>query len=199
MKLTRETWILGAAWAGVVTAGVGLLVVPTMRRTAAIEAEVVELRVEAAKPSDGPEAIAGLERELEALQKRGEARMTPIPEQSDVAGLMRQLSGKLDELGLDKRELVQGTVKRLEEASLVPMSVMVEGPFPKIYSVARYLEGLPRLVRVQRLRIALGGTGRDTIDRSGVVQAELLIDVFFEPRKVEAQASAGVSRGEAGR
>ena len=196
MKLSRETCILSAAWVGVLGASVGLLVVPSLRRTAAIEAEVVNLRIEAAKPSDGPEVIAGLTRELEALRSRGETRMTPIPEQSDIAGLMRELSGKLDELGLEKRELVQGTAKRLEEASLVPMSVLIEGPFPKIYNVARYLEGLPRLVRVQRLRLAMPGAGRETIDRSGVVHAELMIDVFFEPRKVEAQAAAGTTRSE---
>lgn len=196
MKLSRETWVLSAAWLGMVAAGTGLLALPSLQRTVEIEREVATLRVEAAKPSDGPEVIAGLTKELEALRSRGETRMTPIPEQSDIAGLMRELSAKLDELGLDKRELVQGTAKRLEEASLVPMSVLVEGPFPKIYGVARYLEGLPRLVRVQRLRISQLGSSRESVDRSGIVSAELMIDVFFEPRQVEAQATASPGRGE---
>lgn len=196
MSLSRENLVLSGVWLGVVSAGIGLLVVPSMRRTAALATELSGLRVEAAKPSDGPEVIEGLTRELAELKSRGEMRMTPIPEQSDIAGLMRELSGKLDELKLDKRELVQGTAKKLEEASLVPMSVLVEGSFPEIYGVAKYLESLPRLVRVQRLRIALAGSAKDTIDRSGVVQAELMIDVFFEPRKVETQASAAPGKGE---
>jgi len=199
VKFSREVMILSGCWLAVIGASVGLLVVPSLKRTAAIKAQAAELRIEAEKPSDGPEVIEGLARDLEALQSRGEKRMTPIPKQSDIAGLMRELSGKLDELGLDKRELVQGTAKRLEEASLVPMSVLVEGPFPKIYSVARYLEGLPRLVRVQRLRLAMPGAGRETIDRTGVVNAELMIDVFFEPQAVESQASASAPRGEGSR
>lgn len=194
--IDRQTALLGAGWLGLLAAGVGLAVVPTWRSLQRLRADIVELRSEASKPTDGPEVIRALEAELEALTLLGANRTTPIPNDSDVAGLMRDFSAMLDELGLTRRELTTGVPRQLDEASSMPMSMNLEGNFPQIYEAARYIESLPRLVRVQRFRVQSSTPGSGAVDRTAPVKAELLIDVFYQPRVIESgsvRAAAGVT------
>ncbi len=196
MMFDRQTLLLGAGWLGVLAAGVGLALVPASRSVQRVRAEIAELRAEAAKPTDGPEVMQALQAELEALTALGANRTTPIPNDSDVAGLMRDFSAMLDELGLTRREMTTGVPRQLDEASSMPMSMNLEGSFPQIYEAARYIESLPRLVRVQRFRVQSPSLGSGSIDRSAPVKAELLIDVFYQPRVIESgsvRASAGVT------
>jgi len=196
VTIDREAILLGAGWVGVLAVGIGFAILPAWRSSQRLRAEIVELRTEASKPTDGPEVIRALETELEALVVLGANRTTPIPVDSDVAGLMRDFSAMLDELGLTRRELTTGVPRQLDEASSMPMSMNLEGNFPQIYEAARYIESLPRLVRVQRFRVQSPSLGTGAVDRTAPVKAELLIDVFYQPRVIESgsvRAAAGVT------
>jgi hypothetical protein len=75
----------------------------------------------------------------------------------------------------------------------------LDGTFLQIYEVTRYLESLPRLVRLQRLRIAAGAGERGAFDRTGVVRADLMLDVFYRPRAVSGATASATPMTEATR
>ncbi len=180
----------------VAMAGVALaaFVVPGYREASALSEEIGEYRAELGKPNSGPEVIGRLSQELETLRSLSDRRMTPIPESSDVAGLIRELSSMLDELGLHRREITTGESRTLEEASSMPMTVTLHGPFPAVAEAVRRIESLGRLVRVQRLRVSSEQPRRGEIDRSGAVRADLLIEVFYAPRDVLDAGAPGGGR-----
>lgn len=176
-----DLW-LGAGWLAMTGVAVGLIVMPAAKARTAEIAEIARLRAEYSKPFNGPEVVERLTNDLSTLKQFGEGRMTPIPEESDIAGLMGSLSATLAELKLDQRDITTRTAKSLEGASVMPVAVTLFGPFERVYEAIGRIEALPRLVRVGRLRItsddAASGAKRG---RSGLVKAELTIDAFYRP------------------
>lgn len=186
----RTTAVLSAGFLALAGAGAGLLVWPAYAGMRGHSREIARLRTELAKPTSDPEVIAALASELESLRALGEARMTPIPLDADIAGLMEDLSGALEGLGIDRREITTGSTKLFDEASSLPVSVSLQGEFLKVYGLVRHLEELPRLVRVERLRVSTGQGGAVTAGAGGDLRAEINLEVFFAPRDVRSLASA---------
>lgn len=186
MRLSRSNWMLLGGWALLVAVSGRAVIWPAHRASIELDADISAKKAELARPGSGPETIERLARELTALRNLGKARMTPIPEESGVAGLVRELSNSFDGLGLIDREVSTGAAKQLEEASAMPMTVALAGDFPSIYRAVAQIENLDRLVRVQRLRVSLENrAGKEGADRTGRVRAEVLLDIFYEPRSIK--------------
>lgn len=191
--MTNDRWLPGAGLAVLVcVAAVGLLW-PSWASGRVLRGEISQLEQELSKPKSDPEMIERLSQELAGLNALRDQRMTPIPEERDVAGLMRELSAMLDQLGLMDREITTGSAQVQDEASVMPMTVVLSGPYPSVAEAVIRMESLPRLVRVQRLRLALERSRSGVVNRSGIVRADIRLEVFFEPRSVST-ARAGGSR-----
>lgn len=178
-------FVLG--WIGIAAIGVAALIVPQSKALGKVRQEVQSLRTELAKPADGPEVIERLTSDLQRLREFGKGRMTPIPAESDVAGLMRMLSETLDQLGLTQRDITTRPPKNYDDATSMPVTVVLNGPFTSIYESVSRIESMPRLVRVERLRITTehpsrGDPKADPADLAGRVRAEFSIDAFYDPR-----------------
>jgi Tfp pilus assembly protein PilO len=186
MSQGRALPIIGLA----VIVGVSSLafVAPGIQKSRRLGKDIREFRAELKKPNSGPEVIGTLSKQLDTLRALSDRRMTPIPQQSNVAGLITDLSAMLDSLNLSHREITTGNSRTLEEASSMPMTVTLQGPFPSIAEAVRQIESLPRLVRVQRLRVSTDQPRRGEVDRSGEVRADVLIEVFYAPQDVLAEA-----------
>lgn len=198
MSVLRSNGVLAMGLVLLGLGGFGLVVRPAYVSARALDADIEAKREELSRPGSGPEAIERLARDLSALRSLGSERMTPIPEESGVATLVRGLSESFDALGLKDREISTGAAKSLDDASCMPMTVAVQGPFPAIYAALTGIESLDRLVRVQRLRISVDGKGgAHTVDRSGRVRADIQLDVFFAPKRSTSQ-SGGAVAGEGG-
>ena len=163
--------IPGVGLALMVALVAGLLIAPGLRESSRLKREIGAFRDELTGPNSGPEVIERLGDELATLRALADSRLTPIPDESDVSGLIRVLSSMLDELGLDRREITTGDSRQLDEASSMPMTVRLEGPFPSVAEAIRRIESLPRLVRVQRLRVESDQPRSGEMDRSGEVRA----------------------------
>jgi Tfp pilus assembly protein PilO len=152
-----------------------------------LRAQREELGRRAAVSDDGAAAVRRLEAELSRVQALAASVVTPIPEESDVASLIRKLSARLDGLGVAEREITTGASVNEDDVSSMPMSVRIGGSFESVYSAVRWIEELPRLVRVQRVKLetAKAGDKGDAQATAGLVKAELLIDVFFAPHAPE--------------
>jgi len=190
MVITKGSILHACALTCLLGAGAGALVWPQYNANRELSVEIERLRADLAMPNSGPEVIEQLTNRLLSLREIGEKRMTPIPRESDVAGLVRDMSKMLDAIGIDKREMTTGAARELPEASTLPMSIILTGDFTQVNEVVGYIESLPRLVRFERLRFTTERAGSESVDRSGVVRAELVLDVFFAPRDASAIASA---------
>jgi Tfp pilus assembly protein PilO len=193
----RDAWKapgLGLVALVVVVLGVG--VGPSAVRARDIGQQIAAAEAELAKPNGGPELIVSLEQELAQLRELADGGMTPIPPDADVAGLIGRLSRMFDDAQLGEREVTTGQPAQLDEASALPMSVSVQGPFPSILGVLMRIESLDRLVRIERLRLTGLHSRKGPVDRSGEVRASVQVEVFYAPRDVTAGAPGRGAEGK---
>lgn len=192
----RSNILLCAGWAAMCAMGVGLFILPAVRARGELSRRIVGLREELAKPNAGPQAIEELSRDRESLMAFGAGRMTPIPAESDVAGLIESLTRTLSESGLKDRDITTRAARSLEGAHALPVTVAVTGESPKVFEALERVESLPRLVRVERLRVSAEDeqqAGKRA--REPQVRAEMLIEVFYTPRSDAAPRIAEAAEG----
>ncbi|MEC9372987.1 MAG: type 4a pilus biogenesis protein PilO [Planctomycetota bacterium] len=168
---------LALCWLGLVGAGAGLVIWPGVSSARSLASEREELAGRLGRDEDGAAALRRLEEELIETRTRVQAEVTPVPVDSNVAGLIRDLSTLLTDRGVLEREITTGTPTDVEDVRALPMSVSLKTDFLNLYEVVRWVEELPRLVRAQRLhveqeRVRTGG-------ESGRLEADLLLYVYF--------------------
>lgn len=177
--MRRVVLIPGVVLGAATMLGVAGFILPAWRSGQRTEAEIALMRAELARPTDGPEIITGLANRLQQMRTTSRERMVPIPETSDVAGLMTRLSAVLNKLGLTQREITTGAETTIDDTAALPMSVTLRGDFTSIHRAIAEIERLPRLVRVERVRMAYESRGAAESFQSDTIRADLLIDVFF--------------------
>ena len=174
--------MLGGGLALFLVIGFVLTILPQLRSTARAQAEIGGFEAELAEQNTGPETIALLRERLDTLEQIGENRITPIPQEADLAGLMRRMSEMFNADGIDPPQLTTGVPQQDKGAMSMPMTVVAEGSFLPLSEAIASIEALPRLVRVRRVRLATDASRRrQHVDRDEPVRADLLLDVFYEP------------------
>lgn len=187
----RTIW-LAVAWVALVALGGVAVVAPSVRSIQALADERAELEDRVARSDDGAAAVRRLQEVLADVKNRAGRDVRPIPTDSDVASLIRSLTAQLDRLSIGEREITTGAATRLDDVSTMPMSVRAEGNFLSVYDALRWIESLPRLVRVQRLKFETDKLGDGS---PGRVRADLLLDLFFAPTGAQAPANAVAGAG----
>jgi len=186
-----------AGLAGVVAVGVFVVVWPQASSLRSLAAERSELRERVGRQDNGAAALRRLQEDLAVQRGHAQRYVTPIPETSDTASLIRAISRRLDDLGVREREITTGAPVKHDIVSSMPMSVTLKGDFLSIYEAVRWIETLPRLVRVDRLTIKQEQEQKaSSFER---VEAELLLQAFFAPAGGEEDLEsvlAQVSEGE---
>lgn len=152
MNVPRFVWLLGG-WLALTLIGAFGVALPTLRTFQDLRREAAELQGRIAREEDGAAQVRRLEVELEQLKSRASLETKPIPRDSDVAGLIRELSGELTRLGLMEREITTGAPTTVGKVRSLPMLVTLYGDFPSVNEAVGWIERLPRLVRVQRVRV----------------------------------------------
>jgi len=162
-------------------------VMPRLRSLDRLDSEAASLTDRARRADNGAAEIARLEERLEAARIIATSQIKRIPAENDIAGLIRQLTSRLDRLGMTEREITTGAVEDLDDAFAAPMTVRMKGPFLGVQDAIEWLESLPRLVRILRFKIE--SPRRSAADRlassEATVEAELILNVFFDANRIE--------------
>lgn len=176
-------------------AGSALLVAPAWRQRASSCEELRSLRAQAAMDEVGERELERLRAQLDVRQRDAAGEIAEIPDSADVAMLIGAMSRQLDRLGVPGREVSTGALRDASDAQFIPVSITLKGPFLSVYASLRWIESLPRMVRLSRARIDRGGGAGAKGEQSGEVRAELTLDVFFNPKPLsDALTSAGSSQ-----
>lgn len=172
---------LSVAWLALAGLLGGALVWPRWRTVTSLERRSVGLAQMINEADDVNEQIRVLTEWMLEIEERVRASTTPIPEESGVAELVRDLTDKFRELGITDREITTGAPSMGEQSAALPMTVIVRGSFTSVLESIRWIESLPRLVRIRRIRI---DRAKDWGLDSPRVSAEFLLDAFFDPKPV---------------
>jgi Tfp pilus assembly protein PilO len=103
-----------------------------------------------------------------------------VPEEDELADVLRGVTEALRRDGVSDPELVTRPVEHYVNYSVIPAGVQVTATFPSMFEVLSELERMPRLIRIDRLEMELS--------RDDPRQLEVALDLstfFSKARKDE--------------
>jgi len=132
---------------------------------------------------------------IPVLRRNQEALLRWLPDGPEVAEFLRAVEASLAEVGDVRHEVLRtGEPTTAAETWAVPLTLRLEGPFPAVYRALAALEGVHRLHRLARLRVARAE------DQAGGVVAEVDLLAYFLPEgetsATPEAASAETDEGE---
>jgi len=190
---------LAMGWLALMVGGLGVLVWPRVNGLMRLSDERDRLQVRVAQADDGAAELNRLSEQLQRTRERAERDTKEIPSENNIAGLIRKLTAQLDDLGMSEREITTGSPIQLEQARSLPMTVSMSGRFLSVHRAIRWIESLPRLVRVKRLSVELPdqrSTDGSFDWRDPQVEAELVLDVFYAPASVSTDEQVAGASGD---
>lgn len=129
------------------------------------------------RAEDGAAEIRNLVAELTEL-KNSAKHIKHVPQDSQFADLNKELSNRLERLGITDREITNGGSVELGQARSIPMRIRMTSGFLGIFETIEWIESLPRLIRVQRVQMK--STNPDN-PWEGQVEVEITLDAVFDP------------------
>ncbi len=186
----RLWFLLG--WVALAALCVVLGIVPRVRSIDRLKDDSARLSSRSFRADNGAAELARIESRLDQARRSVEREARDIPQDAAIAELIRALTQRLDDNRMAEREITTGATTNLGDALAAPMSVRLSGPFLGVYDAIEWLESLPRLVRIVRVKVETPRRStQDVLENAGkTVQAEILLTVYSDPASQTNQAGA---------
>lgn len=178
----HRMWFAGA-WVVLVGLGIFLTIVPQLKSIDHIEGQEAVFSAAAGRDNNGADELAQLVSQLDDIRANVQHKIKSIPTHANVAALIRDLTVQLDQHGIIEHEMTTGVADEIEAMFSIPVTINLTGNFLGIYASIDWLEAMPRLVRILRLKLENPGrSAREQLTASAnVIHAELLINVYYNP------------------
>ena len=137
--------------------------------------------------------IGDLGREIESRRSELAQLDERLPASEGLDGLLKEITRIAQRADLSVRTVKGEKPVAAGPAMEVPLTLALEGDFAGLYDFLIAVESLPRITRIEGLKVtALAGDARakDRLEREGdgLVRAELTLAVYFSAQKVAATA-----------
>lgn len=156
---TKHILLTIVAPAGLLAGGVAVEVWPTYRDAQELrdEAQTLEQRVEGLETATNE--VERLATELASVQQQINGDLKIIPEQADIASIIRRLSLPVDGDTVVDQTFTTGSsnpaIPEDEKSTveLTPLTVDMKANFDSVFALVRAVEMMDRLIRVSSVRI----------------------------------------------
>jgi len=134
------------------------------------QGQLTRLQRVAQRINDLNQEVARLESALAFFENR-------LPQQREIDVIVREVSKIAEATALTTRSIRTTAGEDLPRYNSQPITMTLEGPFNGFYEFLLGIEQLPRITKVRQIQISKVPL------KEGVVQAELLMDIFYEKPK----------------
>ncbi|MCC6682729.1 MAG: type 4a pilus biogenesis protein PilO [Phycisphaeraceae bacterium] len=97
--------------------------------------------------------LAKLNSEVAGLRQVINGAQQYVPDQDEMADVMRGLSEALDAFGVTERQVQTQTTQHYQKYSVMPITLQYRASFPSVFGVLRRIEQMQRLIRVDALEV----------------------------------------------
>ena len=153
------------------------VILPTLKRAESDRAAIDDLRGQLVKLDRVVRRISDLQEEVGRLESALAFFENRLPQEREVDVILREVWVIAEAKSLTPRSIRCAAPELQARYSSQPITMTLEGPFEGFYEFLVGLERLPRLTKVRQMQISKSPM------KEGVVQAELLMDIFFEKSK----------------
>ena len=151
-----------------------LLIVPALRRTEVDRTAIQHRREQLLKLKRVAGLISDLKKEIGRLEVALTFFEDRLPEEREIDVILREMWLIADSKSLTPRSIRTNEPETMPRYNSQPITLSLEGPFESFYEFLLGLERLPRLTKVRQMQVTKSPLAE------GVVQVDLLMDIFFE-------------------
>jgi Tfp pilus assembly protein PilO len=177
MKGSTRILITVAVLAVVAIATVMVAVLPMRQQAADNMGVIQQRRGELVKLQQVTSRINDLKSEIDRLEVSLKTFEGRLPENRKCDEVLSEVWKTAEANGLIPRSVRTSPVETNTQCSFQPVAVTVDGQFDAFYQFLMGLERMPRIAKVRTMQIA------KTPRTEGLVQADLLVDIFFERKQ----------------
>jgi Tfp pilus assembly protein PilO len=177
MKGSIRILVTAAGLLAVIGVAVLVVIMPIRQREAEDRAVVEQRRDELVKLQVVTARINDLKSEIERLEKSLKTFEGRLPDARKCDEVLGEVWKIAETNSLVPRSVRTSPVETATRYSFQPVALSMEGKFNSFYEFLQGLERMPRLAKVRQLMIA------KTPRTEGIVQADLLVDIFFEKKQ----------------
>jgi Tfp pilus assembly protein PilO len=176
MKGPVRIFLTALGMTAVMAAVVVLVILPMHQRIAADRATADECRAQLVKLQAVSQRINDLQADIKRLEEALAFFEGRLPQQKDLDVILREVWRIAEAHALTPRSIRTGSPEAAARYNAQPITMSLEGKFSSLYEFLLGLERMPRITKVRQMQIA------KMPQTEGIVQADLLVDVFFEKK-----------------
>jgi Tfp pilus assembly protein PilO len=176
MKGPVRIFLTALGMTAVMAAVVVLVILPMHQRIAADRATADECRAQLVKLQAVSQRINDLQADIKRLEEALAFFEGRLPQQKDLDVILREVWRIAEAHALTPRSIRTGSPEAAARYNAQPITMSLEGKFSSLYEFLLGLERIPRITKVRQMQIA------KMPQTEGIVQADLLVDVFFEKK-----------------
>ena len=159
---------------------------------AAKQARLTTLRELTARIGDLGREIDARRTELALLEER-------LPDSEGLDGLLKEITRIAQRVALSVRTVRGDKPLTAGAAMEVPLALVVEGDFASVYDFVLALESLPRITRIQSMKVTLLGADPHAVvshtSTGPRLRGEISLSVYFGTARPPAAAVASANSG----
>jgi len=174
MKGRTRILLTALGLVAIVALVVALVILPAVRRTDADRAAIQERRAQLVKLQRVAARISDLKKEIQRLEAALAFFEDRLPEEREIDVILREVWLIAESKSLTPRSVRTNQPETMPRYNSLPITLALEGPFESFYEFLLGLERLPRLTKVRQMQVTKSPV------TEGVVQVDLLMDIFFE-------------------
>jgi len=158
----------------VAAAVVFVAILPMTRQTQADRAAIQERRAQLVKLERVARRISDLQQEIGRLEGALAFFENRLPQQREIDVILREVWLIAESKSLTPRSVRTSLPETMPRYNSQPITMTLEGRFESFYEFLLGLEGLPRITKVRQMQLTKSPL------TEGTVQADILMDIFFE-------------------
>jgi Tfp pilus assembly protein PilO len=181
MPAERFNLRLGLIGLGVLLAvGVGLWL-PTWLGIESLRVDITRAEQRLGIARGRTDGLARLARQVDQLRTQVANNSRIIPEQAELASVLRKLSVQLDHHRLTGKGMSTGEPKPIEDCLGLPVGMTVAGDGRNVLAFIESVEQMPRMIQVDAYELDAGDEHR------GRVEARIQLTAFYSPAEEASQ------------
>lgn len=150
---------------------------PLQARHRELKSQIRSVEQQARAERRSTVGLTALGEQIVALRKTVNGQEKRIPEQADLASLLRQWSRELENRQVTDLEIQTQPVVHGADYSMAPITLKFRSSFGAVFGFLRYIESMPRVTRLSRLTLNADPANDD--ENALVVHLEL--STFYMP------------------
>lgn len=149
---------------------------PEYRRQQLVKTRISTTQARLQEDRIGIGDLPALAQEVGAMERQLAGSPRRVPEDNDVAELLRQLCTLMNEHSLTDQQIVTQPIQNGREYSLMPLRLEFRGQYPEVFGFLHRMEAMTRMVRVTRVDLS-----RDRSEEQPLVEVMMELSAVFAP------------------